>query len=328
MASAPARFNRYDYPALRPFTPVLHREDGAIQVGLDQDQAVVLAGVSPALGQLLTRLDGFHRLPELRRLARELGVALNLLDWALRTLDQAQLLMEGESVSRRGPGAGAGRRIRLVGAGRLGTMIAESLLGSGIDVLYVVDNDPLDSELHPRGGAVGTQAEGLAAQLGSSGDTRITVLNHWSKPDGSPPDLTVVASDRLECDRVVGEALTRTDQPHLLVRARAGGVLVGPLVVPGSTACLRCTDLTRRDADPGWPVLLPQLQRMKVGISEAAVRWAGGVAATQVLAFLQGGTPESWGATVEISPADYITRRRSWSMHPGCGCGWGATAQW
>jgi bacteriocin biosynthesis cyclodehydratase domain-containing protein len=131
----------------------------------------------------------------------------------------------------------------------------------------------------------------------------------------------------LECDRVVVEHVTRTDQPHLIVRPRAGGVVVGPLVLPGRTACLRCTDLARRDADPVWPTMLAQLQRTSMSVTPALTGWAAGVAAAQALAFLGGSTPETHGATLEICPTDYVTHRRPWAMHPACGCGWRATAQ-
>ena len=191
-----------------------------------------------------------------------------------------------------------------------------------------IDPEPPDLALYPSSGALGSQAEAFAACCGDSSTTRVQVANHWSKPDGIETDLTIIASERLECDRVLAEGLLRSDQPHLVLRPRAGGVVVGPLVLPGETACLRCTDLVRRDADPAWPTLLPQLLRIRTPVTPALAGWAGGVAAVQALAFLQGSTPETCGATLEVTAADLLTRRRAWPMHPGCGCGWGATAQW
>ena len=41
-------------------------------------------------------------------------------------------------------------------------------------------------------------------------------------------------------------------------RARA---VVGPFVVPGTTACLRCVDAHRTDADPAWPLLVAAVRR-------------------------------------------------------------------
>src|SRR6202042_974828 len=46
------------------------------------------------------------------------------------------------------------------------------------------------------------------------------------------------------------------DVPHLAVCAREAIGMVGPLVRPGVSACLRCLDLARADRDPGWPLIL------------------------------------------------------------------------
>ena len=47
--------------------------------------------------------------------------------------------------------------------------------------------------------------------------------------------------------------------PHLAASADEAIGVVGPLVIPGRTACLRCLDLTRADRDPAWPLILAQL---------------------------------------------------------------------
>ena len=311
---------------LRPFTPVLHRGDSVLQVGLDQEPTLLLSGVAPGLGRVLLRLDGRHTLAEVRSCSLQHSVPLEQLDWALRQLQEAGLLSDagGEASGR---SALAGCRIRLVGAGALGLAAATLLVSEGLSHLTVVDQGNLEPSLYPAAGALGTQSDGLAAAL-AGGPTRISAPNHWSKPDGVLHDLTIVASDRLECDRVVAEGLLRTDQPHLLLRGSGGGAVVGPLIVPGETACLRCTDLARSDADSGWPTLLPQLMRARSVVTPVLAGWAAGVAAAQVLAYLSGHRPESLGATLEIAPPDHLTRRRSWAMHPRCGCGWGVAAEW
>jgi hypothetical protein len=295
-----------------------------VQIGFDQEHALILVDVPPGLEQVLNLLDGCHHEREVRRTAADLGIADSVVTWTLRTLDAATLLVDGLSPAPEP----AGRRVRLIGAGQLGRAVASLLVTSGLDVLYLVDPAPRDPSLYPVAGALGTQADALRADLAEPGDPRVRVLNHWSKPEELAPDLTVVAADSLECDRVMVAGLLRSDQPHLLLRPRAGGVVVGPLVLPGQTACLGCTDLTRREADPAWPTLLPQLQRTTAPVTTALAAWAGAVAVAQTLAFLQGGAAETCGATLEISPVDHVMRRRSWAMHPACGCGWQATAQW
>ena len=51
----------------------------------------------------------------------------------------------------------------------------------------------------------------------------------------------------------------RSGVAHLAVRAEEAIGVVGPLVRPGLTACLRCLDLTRAGLDPAWPLILAQL---------------------------------------------------------------------
>ncbi len=328
MAVAQLTFDRYRYPRLRPFTPVLSRGPRSLQVGVDQSPALVLADVVPGTERLLGLLDGAHPLHELRTWSLHLGLRALDFDWVLRNLDDAGLLSEGGRAPV-SPDLGLrDRRIRLIGAGALGRSVAELLCRSGLAVLYIVDNDAPDPALYRLARPVGNQSAALAAALPDSSDTEVRVANHWTKPEELSPDLTILASDRAECDRVVTDGLVRADQPHLVVRARAGGAVVGPLVLPGRTACVRCTDLTRRDADPAWPTLLPQLMRISVPITAALIGWAGSVAVTQSLGFLNRSLAETSRGTIEISPEDYLTRFRSWPMHPGCGCGWGATAQW
>jgi hypothetical protein len=296
-----------------------------LQVGLDQEPALILSNVGPGAERVLELLDGCHHLREIRSCAQRSGVTASLLDWLLRTLQEANLLSEGGDPL---PGSVQASRVRLIGAGVLGKAVAEPLVNSGIATLYVIDNDPPDPSLYRSTGALGTQAEALQAHLGQTGKARVSVAGHWSKPEEVTPDLTIVATDLLESDRVVVDGLLRADQAHLLIRARAGGAVVGPLVIPGQTPCLRCTDLVRRDLDPAWPTLLAQLMRTRMPTAPALAQWAGGIGAAQALGLLHGGTPETWGATLEISPTDFVTRRRVWSMHPGCGCGWSLTAQW
>jgi hypothetical protein len=102
--------------------------------------------------------------------------------------------------------------------------------------------------------------------------------------------------------------------------------VVGPLVVPGVTSCLRCGDLHRVDADPRWPHLAAQLTAADPPPSGATVTCLLTVAtaALQALAYLDGSAaPATLGATVELRPPDLRPRVRRWPAHPACGCGAG-----
>ena len=90
-----------------------------------------------------------------------------------------------------------------------------------------------------------------------SGPARVLPLDHWSKPETLAVDLTVVVAEGPEVDRVVTDHLLRLDQPHLLVRSLGDAAWVGPLVLPGRTPCLRCTDSPHSMPTRGGPRCWP-----------------------------------------------------------------------
>jgi hypothetical protein len=101
--------------------------------------------------------------------------------------------------------------------------------------------------------------------------------------------------------------------------------VVGPLVPPAGSPCLNCLDLHRRDCDPAWPALAAQLSTGPEGIAAIAVSTllaTTGYAVDEVLTYLDGGTPQTLGTTIEISgPGREL--RHTWSPHPRCECGRG-----
>lgn len=108
--------------------------------------------------------------------------------------------------------------------------------------------------------------------------------------------------------------------PHLVVSVRDGTAVVGPLVPPGGAPCLNCVDLHRRDRDPDWPKLAAALARPATDPCAAAtLLCAAGLAAGEVLSWLDGGTPGTVGGSLEIAAPGEL-RRRSWPPHPGCSC--------
>jgi bacteriocin biosynthesis cyclodehydratase domain-containing protein len=111
--------------------------------------------------------------------------------------------------------------------------------------------------------------------------------------------------------------------------------VVGPLVVPGRTACLRCLDLTRAERDAAWPRLAAQLavrrERQADPCDVVLAALVAAQAAAQALSFLDraavGGTlPATANGTLEVAMRDWRWRRRSWSPHPACGCRWAQSA--
>ncbi|MGH3344525.1 MAG: ThiF family adenylyltransferase, partial [Carbonactinosporaceae bacterium] len=145
---------------------------------------------------------------------------------------------------------------------------------------------------------------------------------------GEMPQLAVLAPVG-PLDGRLRDRLLRNGVAHLYAGVRELTGLVGPLVVPGRSSCLRCHDLHRTDRDPRWPRVAAQLATgtgsgsacdTVLGVTVAAH------AALQALAYVDGGRPSAVDGTVEIGLPDGRVRRRSWTPHPGCGCGWAQSA--
>ena len=313
------------YPKLRPQIPVLRRADGEVQVGIDPETALIFS--EPKLVSVLLALKGADHVRDVRDAGAAAGLRADEVDETLRVLDDAGMLLEGWSGSK-SQDAQRRQSVRMIGAGSLGTAIARLLAQSRIGRLWLVDTEPSEASHRPSGGTRASRAEALCASLTDEFAMPVATATHWSRPSAAEIDLTVITSDAAEVDRLAADDLVRLDQPHLVVRSAGDLVTVGPLVIPGRTACLRCTDLRRRDSDTAWPVLLDQLTRLRLPVPAALSSWTAAVAVTQALAFMRGGKPEACGSTLELSQHDLVTRWRTWTAHPGCGCHWLSAGQW
>ncbi|MGW4355977.1 hypothetical protein ACWELJ_28210, partial [Nocardia sp. NPDC004582] len=148
----------------------------------------------------------------------------------------------------------------------------------------------------------------------------------WEPGPGSGaerPDLLVL-SDTLVPDPGLVADLMRHRIPHLQLRIRDGRGIVGPLVLPGETVCLRCADLFRTAAEPAWPQLAAQLLG-RVGCASPAVAALTAALALREIETLARGRadqpPASLNATLEWDPDTPRLDRRTWPPHPDCGCG-------
>lgn len=135
-----------------------------------------------------------------------------------------------------------------------------------------------------------------------------------------------------EPDRELADPWTQTGTPYVVVRITEGRAVVGPFVVPGETACLRCVDAHHTDADPAWPLLVHQYSRATTqgrgdGLAEPvdptlvalAVAWA----VRDLASHADGVRPSTWSATVSLDAQLGAVESRSWLRHPECGCSWG-----
>jgi hypothetical protein len=288
--------------------PVILRGGDEIQVGLEPPQALIFRG--RALAELVAGLDGSRGRSEVLRSAPSVGLTQGEISRALRALGEAGLLEDAGAPAPTTP-----YQVRLVGSGVIGRQLAGLLLDSGEVRLFRYDDSVPVGPPGDRGPAIRSGRRTEAAD-------RCTAVSHWTKPESVAIDLTILVGDGPECDRLVSDHLLRRDEAHLVVGSLGRGVRVGPLVLPGRTSCVHCTDLTRSDKDPQWPTLLPQLRRLRLDPHPVLATWAAAVATAQALAFLSGAVPEVAGATLELSAPDLAMRLRPWPAHPNCGCSW------
>ena len=147
------------------------------------------------------------------------------------------------------------------------------------------------------------------------------------EPDPTDPgaaDLAVLCGrDAIAPDE--GAAWQQARIAHLPVVLRDGEVIIGPLIHPGLSACLRCLDLHRRDRDRAWPRILSQITTptSDLGISVDAVpAHANTVAALVAMLARESLTTEqvATGVSWQISLPWPEVRTRVWTAHPHCDC--------
>ncbi|GAA5087275.1 hypothetical protein [Nocardia iowensis] len=133
----------------------------------------------------------------------------------------------------------------------------------------------------------------------------------------------VVLTDTLVADPRLVEDLVRHRIAHLPVRIRDGRGVVGPLVLPGATSCLRCADLLRADNDADWPHLAAQLLGRVGHASPARIAATAALAVSEVEAVLAMTTrraPATLDATLELDLDSHLLDRRRWPRHADCSC--------
>jgi hypothetical protein len=132
--------------------------------------------------------------------------------------------------------------------------------------------------------------------------------------------LVILAERQVEPDRALTAKLTGFGIPHLVVRIEPSRAVVGPLVVPGRTACVRCDDLAHCVLDCQWPTVLAQLCAASVSPDPGLLGWAVATASAQVRAWVGGTQPEALGRCLELGLDDFRLRTRSWPRQPDCTC--------
>lgn len=137
-------------------------------------------------------------------------------------------------------------------------------------------------------------------------------------------DLTWVVSAGAVPWQVHDDLVTR-DEPTLFTAVLPSRVVVGPFVVPGSTACLRCTDTTEGEvrSAPEAGLEATAGDGLPEDLSPLLLRRALVLAVEDLCAWAEGRQPATWSATLSVADRVDVTCRR-WRQHPHCGCSWSA----
>jgi bacteriocin biosynthesis cyclodehydratase domain-containing protein len=312
-------------PTLLPGLRRLWRGRHSLQLGADPGRAVVLELPDYRAARLLDLLDGSRservllaeagrhgvRAPDAQALLDALRAAglvvgaQTLLPHNLPEPMRRRLAAEAASLALRGTDAPAtpaqilrrraGARVVVTGRGRLAAPVALALAQAGV-------------------GHVASTLAGVAEEITRAAPgTKTAPLRRSETTFAVHAGATGPAS-------LAAAGYAQHRLPHLAVTVRDGAALVGPLVPPRGRPCLNCLDLHRIDRDPAWPQLAAQLAAPDPEpCATATVLSAAGLATAEVLRWLDGESPTTVGAVVEVASPGQL-RRRSWPPHPRCHC--------
>ncbi|MER5934329.1 ThiF family adenylyltransferase [Streptomyces sp. NPDC002054] len=353
------------HPKVKPVLARAWRDLQTVQFGVTPAHAVVLGPVDTATGSLIDRIDGTRGMDLLRAEAKAMGLPEGRADELVRRLAAAGLIddatagdpgvqaLRREAPERLGPDLGslsvvrpdpagiqeglAARRavrVQVRGAGRVGAAVAAVLAAAGVGRVEVLDGGRVEpGDLAP--GGLGAESVGRLRAEAAAGLVRGAAAGRprraAGRPDAVPgPALVVVAPrDGLQAwapDPDTAAEWVAAGVPHLYAGVLEGTGVVGPLVLPGGTACAGCMERDRIARDAAWPRLLVQWRsahrRRAVPACDLGLATAvAGLTAAHALAFLDGELPASTGARWEAALPGLHWEQAELTPHPDCGCG-------
>jgi hypothetical protein len=340
-------------PAVKVGLRPLWRDKGTLQIGVDPRRARALTGLGKAAA-VVSLLDGSRETAEVVRAAATYGIRQEIVHRVIELLATAGVLDDFPASlrsalpeylrARIGPemacaalayGHGDGgaavlarRRAtfaRVYGAGRVGACVATFLAVSGVAWVSCLDTGQAEaSDVAPAGLGLADVGTGRAAAVARAVH-RVAPEVRTADDARRLPDLAVLTG---QPDPVLLAALVRDRVPHLAVHAEEAIGVVGPLVLPGRSACVRCLDLSRAARDPAWPRILAQAGGdcgSSVGTQACDSILAAAtaaLAAAQALMFIDRACePATANATLEVVLPEWQWQRRGWPAHPACTCG-------
>jgi bacteriocin biosynthesis cyclodehydratase domain-containing protein len=300
-------------PAIRAGLLPVWRDRNTVQIGIDPRRAVALTGMAGA-AELINLLDGSRERETLLATAAGAGIPAALTEQVLTLLATSGALIDAST----GLPVDLRRRYR--------AELATASLAHG----------------HCDGGARAVArrraavvwlggdkklARAIARVLARAGIGRLRLglppTGERAKDGVRPrPDLVILAGHQ---PRPAPDQLVAGRLPHLAVTAGEAIGVIGPLVLPGQSACLRCLHYARAGMDPAWPLILAQLasrQPDPPACDAALTALVAAQAAVQVLNAIDTGPAQSplINGTLEVTLPGWRWRRRSWQPHPACLC--------
>lgn len=288
---------------------MLRRAADALQFGMLTEDAVEAADLTRPLLRLLGELHGERRLDELLDRAVELGAERADAHALLDDLYAAGALIDA-GLRARVLEARRSACVLVSGDGPLLVEVATGLAAAGVGTLRLVEYAGPDE----MPGAAEAAVRRVAPDVRLDAGTR-----------RARPDLAVLAGPLWPAPEAHA-ALAARGVPALVVRVTDEVGLVGPLVLPKRSACLRCGDLHRAARDPCWATVAADLAGRIGSASHATTVATAALATEQAVLVLDslvspGQPPPTLNGYLELDPRGGELRRRAWPPHPRCGCG-------
>jgi hypothetical protein len=310
-------------PALRPGLLPLWRDRDTVQIGIDPRRAIAISGLSQA-ADVIRLLDGSRERDQLVAAARAHGVQPAVTERIMTLLAAAGVLVDFPSEVVRSLAPELRKQLLPV----LATASLAAQDGDG-GARVLARRSSTAVLICGSGLIAGIVADLLTRSGVAARSTPVLEVQELAQSHrAGRPDLVVLVGHQSPAETA---DLSRLRLPHLAVDASEAIGVVGPLVLPGVTACLRCIDLAKAERDPAWPLILAQLAGHSVdppACDPVLATTVAAQAAGQVLAFADQASLAQVTAngTLELVCPAWQWRRRSWLPHPACICGSAAKA--
>ncbi|MFC8304425.1 ThiF family adenylyltransferase [Specibacter sp. NPDC057265] len=345
-------------PALR----MVRRSEQSVQIGVGRG-GIILAGLQRADVDFLDALRAGIPDAHVLEAAEALGVsALRAQEMCIKLagflFSEAELTAHGHRAERLFPERSAmlglyqgpcqelmDRRehsvVHVVGLGRTGAALAAVLAASGVGT-FLLEDDGVVTATDVSPGAHRVEDIGVTRALSTRRNLQrldpacqVHIMHDGGVggPSVASLDLAVVVGHDAVPTHTAARFLA-AEKPQLIVLLREQDGTIGPLVVPGETACPECVEWHRSGEDPQWrdicqelaqplepwPDRRPRHERQE---TMALATVLAGTAAAHALLFLDGiKRPSSWSTVLNFHPDTGAWTQQEYRAHPRCGCQW------